>query len=73
MAELTFADLPDLLTLEQARAAVGMSDKAMRDEIKSGALPAFIPRGRDPMKAGRGQGYRIHKADLQAWYFGTKP
>jgi len=70
---LDLADLPDLLTLRDAAEAVRMTVLTMRRAVKSGDLPAFIPRGRDPIRAGRGQGYRIRREDLQAWYFRTPP
>jgi excisionase family DNA binding protein len=65
----TLEDLPELMSLSEAAEAVRMSVGAIRMAVKSGDLPAFIPRGRDPMRAGRGQGYRIRREDLQKWYF----
>lgn len=66
---LSLADLPDVLTLAEAAAALSTSGATLRAAIKAGDLAAFIPRGRDPRRAGRAMGYRIHKADLQRWYF----
>lgn len=66
---LTLDDLPELMTLREAAEAVRMGVPALRAAVKAGDLPAFIPRGRDPLKAGRGQGYRIRREDLQKWYF----
>lgn len=71
MEDLQLEDLPELMTLAQAAEAVRMSVPAVRAAVKSGDLPAFIPRGRDPLRAGRGQGYRIKREDLQRWYFRT--
>ena len=67
---LTFEDMPELLTVKEATEALRMSKDTLYVAIRSGELPAFIPRGRDPRRAGRSMGYRIHRADLQRWYFG---
>lgn len=67
--DLTLDDLPELMTLAQAAAAVRMNEHSLRVAIKAGELAAFIPRGRDPLRSGRGQGYRIRREDLQRWYF----
>lgn len=64
-----FSLLPDDLTLKEAAAAVEMTEPTLRKAIKEGELEAYIPRGRDPLRAGRGQGYRIKRVNLQAWYF----
>jgi len=69
---LTLDDLADVLTLKEAADAVGMTETTLRVNIKSGELRAFLPRGKDPKHAGRGQGYRIEKTALEAWYF-NKP
>lgn len=70
---LTLDDLPDVLTLAQAAQAVSMTEATLRKSIKDGSLRAFLPRGvTEPLRAGRGQGYRIEKSALEAWYF-NKP
>lgn len=58
----------EYVDVAEACRLVGVSQNTLRAAIKSGSLPAFIPRGRDPMRAGAGHGYRISKADLTAWY-----
>lgn len=67
--KLTLEDLPDLMTLAEASAAIEMSIPTMRVAIKRGELEAFIPRGREPLRAGRGQGYRITRDALTRFYF----
>lgn len=69
MAELSIDDLPEIMTLADAAQRVGMSVTTLRKEIKAGALVAFIPRGREPLRAGPGLGYRITKQALTSWYF----
>lgn len=61
----------DLLSVSEAAEVVLVSTQTIRAAIRKGELEAFIPRGRQPKKAGPGMGYRIAKSDLQAWYFGT--
>ena len=68
-AEELFAQLPDLVSLPAAARACHMTQATLRAAIKAGELAAFIPRGREPGNAGRGQGYRITRADLTHWYF----
>jgi len=68
--KLTLEDLPEIMTLVEAAARVEMQPLTLRKEIKVGSLEAFIPRGREPLRAGRGQGYRITREALQRWYFG---
>ncbi len=63
------ARLPEHLTLAEAAAAVEMTVPTLRKAIKAGELEAFIPRGRDPLHAGRGQGYRITREALTRYYF----
>jgi hypothetical protein len=67
----TLEDIPELMTLKEAAAAVEMTELTLRTAIKRGELEAFIPRGRDASRAGRGQGYRITREALRAYYFGT--
>lgn len=68
---LTLDDLPEVMDVKVAAAAVHMESHALRRAIRAGRLPAFLPGGeRDPRKPGRGMGYRIKRSDLQAWYFG---
>ncbi len=67
---LVLEDLADTLTLQEAARAVAMDERTLRRAIRRGELPAFLPRGREPLRVGRGQGYRISREDLQTWYFG---
>lgn len=64
--------LADVLTISEAAAACGVSDHTIRQARKNGELEAFTPGNRDPRKAGRGLGYRIHKAELQRWFLGEE-
>jgi hypothetical protein len=64
-------DIPELMDLEEAATAVLMHPMTLRKAIRLGELEASIPRGREPLKAGRGQGYRITRAALSSWYFNT--
>ncbi len=67
---IDLADLPDVLTLQEAAAVVGMDHRTLRRAIHRGELAAFLPRNRPALRVGRGQGYRIHRDDLTNWYFG---
>lgn len=69
---LNLDDLPDLLDIRTACAALGVSDDTVRGAIRSGELRAYIPRGKAPGRAGR-LGYRILKRDLERWYFRAVP
>ena len=69
--EETFPDELEVLSIRQAGKAVGLNPRTIRLAIKSGELAAFVIGGRDPIRSGRGLGYRIKRADLHAWYFGT--
>lgn len=71
MTKLTLEDLPEIMTLVEAAAAVEMTSVTLRKAIKTGELEAFIPRDRPPLRAGRGQGYRITRESLQRYYFGS--
>ena len=66
---LRLEDLPDLLTLREASVATGFTVATLRTAIKNGELEAFIPRGREPLRAGPGQGYRITREALTRYYF----
>lgn len=66
----TFADLEEVLTIKEAAAKVRLSDQTIRKAITSGELEAFTVGGRDPIRSGRGLGYRILARNLQTWYFG---
>ena len=66
---LSLDDLPALMTLAEAAKAVEMSVPVVRKAIRRGELEAFIPRGREPLRAGRGQGYRITRDALTRYYF----
>ena len=68
-ASLGLKDWPDIMTLREAAAKVNMSAPVLREAIKDGSLVAFIPRGRHPQRTGPRMGYRIKRADLEAWYF----
>lgn len=78
---VSFENVPDLLDINQAAGATRTSEWIIRQAIRRyresegkdpKGLPAFIPGGRDRQSPGRGQGYRIHKADLHRWYFGEE-
>jgi hypothetical protein len=70
---MTLDKAGEYLTLAEALELVNMTRNTLRNAIRSGALPAHIPRGVDPNHTGRGQGYRILRSDLEAWYAGRKP
>lgn len=69
MKQLDLADLPDLMTLQELSVRLEMSVPTLRKAIKSGELEAFIPRGREPLRAGRGMGYRITREAATRYYF----
>ena len=58
----------EYVDVAEALRLTGVSKNTLRAALKSGELPSFIPRGRDPSRAGPGQGYRIKRSDLVAWY-----
>lgn len=60
----------DVYDLAGAAAAVRMSVPTIRAAIRNRELEATIPRGRDPLRAGPGLGYRITREALTRWYFG---
>jgi hypothetical protein len=62
--------LEDVFDIPTAAAAARVTPYVIRQAILAGELPAFIPGGRDPRRAGRGRGYRILKPALKAWLFG---
>ena len=62
----------DVYTVAEAATALRVGQAVIREAIKSKQLVAFIIGGRAPLRAGRGLGYRIKRADLQAWYFGDR-
>lgn len=66
-----FDGLAELLTITEAAAALHMHPKTIRKAITTGDLKAFTVAGREPLRSGRGLGYRIRREDLQAWYFGA--
>lgn len=70
LSGLTLENIPDFVDVNQAAAAAKVSVKVIRDACKRGDLPSFIPGARPATAPGRGMGYRIKKADLQAWFFG---
>lgn len=70
--ELKLEDLPDVLDVTAAAAAVHVNRETLMRHIKSGALAAFTPMGKTNRSPGRGMGYRIHRRDLQRWYFGPQ-
>lgn len=67
--KLSLDDLPTIMTLAEAAQAVEMKVPTLRVAIKRGELDAFIPRGREPLRAGPGQGYRITREALTRYYF----
>jgi len=62
----------DTVTLLEAALIADVNVRTLRKAIKEGRLKAFIPGGRDARNCGAGQGWRIHKADLQAYVFGEE-
>jgi excisionase family DNA binding protein len=62
--------LAEVLTIREAADALRVSPLTIRRAIKRGEIPATIVGGRDPIKAGRGLGYRVKRDDLQRWFFG---
>lgn len=64
-------DGADLLSISAAAREVGVLPRTIRLAIKRKELEAFIIGGRDPLRSGRGLGYRIRREHLQAWYFGS--
>lgn len=74
---LTLDDIPEIVTVAEAAAAVRMSQAVLKAAIRRGELEAFIP-GIGTWKsnptgvkhAGRGRTYRIHRKALARWYFG---
>jgi len=62
-------DIPELMDLAEAAGLVHMHPNTLRQAIKRGDLEAWISRGREPLRAGRSQGYRISRHGLTAWYF----
>jgi len=61
----------DTLSIREAGVLLGLTPRTIRLAIRAGKLKAFVVGGRIPERSGAGMGYRIHKADLQAWYFGA--
>lgn len=68
--ELKLEDLPDVMDVTTAAAAVHVNRETILRHIKTGALASFMPMGKTNRSPGRGMGYRIHRRDLQRWYFG---
>jgi len=62
--------LPEELSIVEAATALNMHHRTIRRAIRSGEIPAHVIGGRDPLRSGRGMGYRIKREDLQRWYFG---
>lgn len=62
---------PEMLTLGEAARLCRYKPATIRDAIKKGELPGFIPGGRTPGHTGPGHGYRVFRADLQRWFFGA--
>lgn len=62
---------PEILTLGECARLTRYTPQTIRDAIRKGELPGFIPRGRTPGRTGPGNGYRVYRADLQRWFFGS--
>lgn len=67
-AELTLADLPDLLTVPAAAKALRIHPETIRRAIRKEQLAATAPMGKIGKQLAN-TGYRIHKAELERWYF----
>jgi excisionase family DNA binding protein len=65
-----FTDAPETFSINEAARLLGLNHQTIRKAVRNGEIPAFIIGNREPLKSGRGMGYRITRADLQAWYFG---
>lgn len=60
----------DVMTIPEAAKACGVSPRTIRKAIRTGELEATVIGGREPIRSGRGLGYRITREALQRWYFG---
>lgn len=65
----SFDELPETMTLQEAADLLNISVATLRRAYRLGELAVFSPRGRDPLRMGRGMGYRVERAELQRWYF----
>lgn len=66
---LNLDDLPDTLSVREAAEAIRSNPETIRRAIRKGTLAAIAPRGVTNPKAFGTSGYRIHKAELERWYF----
>lgn len=67
-----FADLDPLTMVSVTWLAkrLGVGSGVVYRAVRSGALPAILPRGADPRRTGR-IGYKIKLNDARAWFFPT--
>lgn len=65
-----FVDAPETFSITEAARLLGLTPQTIRKAIRKGEIEAFIIGNREPLKSGRGMGYRITRAALQSWYFG---
>lgn len=66
---LSLDDLPETLNVREAAEAIRSNPETIRRAIRKGHLAAIAPRGVTNPKAFGSTGYRIHKAELERWYF----
>lgn len=60
----------ETLSLAEAAKRVDMSKQTLLEAVRSGALEAYIPRGVEPGRIGRGPGYQVTFAELERWFLG---
>jgi len=71
--KLTGLSPDETLTIKEAAARLGVSERMIRKAIQDGHLKAHIPGKKGP-DAGQRSGrlkYRITPADLREWFFGN--
>jgi excisionase family DNA binding protein len=65
---------PELLaewyTTQEAAKALSVTPETIRRAVRSGVLTATLPGGRDARHTGQ-LSYRIHRTDLERWFFGA--
>lgn len=64
--------LAEEMTVNEAATATGRSNRFIAAAIKAGRLKAHGVAGYPGNQGGRGLGWRIRRADLEAWWFGEE-